>query len=732
MSSLASAAFNDSELSVVTSIESSSDPTETPETLSSTSQKKQRDCTAKTTWEHTRKPQGSEPERAGPRKERIYYCKYCVKPPYSTYVSTTFRNHLSTVHLIEVESSKIHPVREARASLLKDAFAKAGSIDTVKPELQEEQILRNAVNPKAVIEALVQLVTVRNLPYNCSQWPELHALLMAVNYTAEDVINLSHGSIQKLVSNSYFIHKDILRKKLQSSFFKLHLSADIWSAPNHKAFLGSCVQFVDEDTKEICRALLALSQLPGLDGPGSHSGAEQWKLLRPVLEDYGIWDKIGYVTGDNHGSNDVLCRALSEFLKEKDITWNAKHHRIRCHGHVINLAVQAFLFMDSKAAVEAACEQIEALDEASYDMDMMEAWKKNKDLGWREMGPLRKVHNIAVHIRADDYRYNLFKKRAGRVLGLDNDTRWNSWFRLLNVTLEKQEHVKWYQDKYYESLKDDYLTPEDWQTLRETCDFLQPFWRITQLTEGYHATLDRTLYTMDILHKHYNRAFEKYKDNQQMLGCVLTSWYVFDKYYQLSDESPVYAAALILHPSRRKAYIQKNWPKAWHKKIFNGVKKLWEGDYKGRSRKNSMSPLVPEAEPDVFDLIAQELEVVGNGSDTDEYEFYTENSRPISIDCSPLTWWLRDEQREDFPNLSKMAIDILSIPAMSADPERTFSGARRTISWDRMLLGASTIERGECLKSWIRSGITRGLPAEVIEQCLEEDVTTPSQESGGV
>ena len=56
-----------------------------------------------------------------------------------------------------------------------------------------------------------------------------------------------------------------------------------------------------------------------------------------------------------------------------------------------------------------------------------------------------------------------------------------------------------------------------------------------------------------------------------------------------------------------------------------------------------------------------------------------------------------------------MAFDILSIPAMSADAEWVFSGARRTISWDRMLLGAATIEKGECLKSWIQSGITRRL-----------------------
>jgi hypothetical protein len=50
----------------------------------------------------------------------------------------------------------------------------------------------------------------------------------------------------------------------------------------------------------------------------------------------------------------------------------AKHQRIRCHGHVINLAVQAFLFMDSKEAVEAACQKIEELDEAAYNADMIE------------------------------------------------------------------------------------------------------------------------------------------------------------------------------------------------------------------------------------------------------------------------------------------------------------------------------------------------------------------------
>ena len=55
-----------------------------------------------------------------------------------------------------------------------------------------------------------------------------------------------------------------------------------------------------------------------------------------------------------------------------------------------------------------------------------------------------------------------------------------------------------------------------------------------------------------------------------------------------------------------------------------------------------------------------------------------------------------------------MAIDILSIPAMSAEAERVFSGARRTISWTRCRLGATVIEQTECLKSWIREIVKSG------------------------
>jgi len=48
-----------------------------------------------------------------------------------------------------------------------------------------------------------------------------------------------------------------------------------------------------------------------------------------------------------------------------------------------------------------------------------------------------------------------------------------------------------------------------------------------------------------------------------------------------------------------------------------------------------------------------------------------------------------------------MALDILSIPSMSEDPERLFLGAKITVSDRRNRLGIYILEALECLKSWL-------------------------------
>jgi hypothetical protein len=55
----------------------------------------------------------------------------------------------------------------------------------------------------------------------------------------------------------------------------------------------------------------------------------------------------------------------------------------------------------------------------------------------------------------------------------------------------------------------------------------------------------------------------------------------------------------------------------------------------------------------------------------DELEDYLTSPRERST-IVPTVWWIAQESR--FPVLSKIARDILSIPAMSSEVERVFSG----------------------------------------------------------
>jgi hypothetical protein len=45
-----------------------------------------------------------------------------------------------------------------------------------------------------------------------------------------------------------------------------------------------------------------------------------------------------------------------------------------------------------------------------------------------------------------------------------------------------------------------------------------------------------------------------------------------------------------------------------------------------------------------------------------------------------------------YPQFQQIAIEVLTAPAMSAESERVFSGARRNIPWNGARLGADMIE----------------------------------------
>lgn len=198
-----------------------------------------------------------------------------------------------------------------------------------------------------------------------------------------------------------------------------------------------------------------------------------------------------------------------------------------------------------------------------------------------------------------------------------------------------------------------------------------------------------------------------------MLRAIEMGWFILDKYYALTDEAPVYTAALLLHPSRRLQYLKRNWPPLWHDAAVERAIRVWDQDYKNivpSAEKDLVPPPSPilEREPTQLQRLKQRLQPKPTTSpDQDSFDAFI-NSEPIDIgSCTALEWWCQPEQRRRYPRLHRMAIDILSVAPESAEAERTFSGARRTIGWDRARLSCKTVELLECIGNWIRNGFIR-------------------------
>lgn len=62
-----------------------------------------------------------------------------------------------------------------------------------------------------------------------------------------------------------------------------------------------------------------------------------------------------------------------------------------------------------------------------------------------------------------------------------------------------------------------------------------------------------------------------------------------------------------------------------------------------------------------------------------------------------------------------MALEYLTIPAMSAEAERVFSSAKITITDRRCHLGDEAISALECLKSWSSDGLITAAYPQIME-----------------
>lgn len=226
---------------------------------------------------------------------------------------------------------------------------------------------------------------------------------------------------------------------------------------------------------------------------------------------------------------------------------------------------------------------------------------------------------------------------------------------------------------------------------------------------------------LDILEESDNR-----RDRQILCTNINLGWAKLMKYYTKTDLSAAYVAALILHPRYNWCWLKKKWNyrQDWLKAADHRMRALWK-PYLAFSplpsiRTRPRPPPRTEHQVNLLWSDSEDDDEQGQEMEVDEYAIWIERAQEKEI-YQPLEYWTSSNARSQWPRLSRLAIDIFTIPAMSDDPERTFSSAGLMVRPHRGSLKADTITETQCLKNWLKNeAVTMAVFASQMEETTVE------------
>lgn len=171
-------------------------------------------------------------------------------------------------------------------------------------------------------------------------------------------------------------------------------------------------------------------------------------------------------------------------------------------------------------------------------------------------------------------------------------------------------------------------------------------------------------------------------------------------------------------------YFQEEWKERpeWIAFAEETVQNVWETAYKGYTNGGAgeRRPLEEEEERDVDaeeDLTRWERKLLAAAqvaAGLDMLQRFQQEKQVVWV-RDVVGWWherLLDPQWKD---LARMALTYLTLPAMSAEPERVFGAAKQTLSDRRCRVGDDVLEAVECLKRWQRDGIVAPTQPDAME-----------------
>lgn len=183
----------------------------------------------------------------------------------------------------------------------------------------------------------------------------------------------------------------------------------------------------------------------------------------------------------------------------------------------------------------------------------------------------------------------------------------------------------------------------------------------------------------------------------------------------------MYAATMFLNPRWKRAACVKLWGSENHADDqLVHVRRFLVENYKAAPTVANKLPTlgdVPvQSHESHLDAVLRGLDMIQAPSVPAADDELTEYLAEDLTSCNPHEYWRRPSVQLRYPRLSRMAIDLYGIPAMSDEPERVFSLGGNIVTPKRARLTEDKQEALVCLGNWMRNlDIELKLPGVVIQ-----------------
>ncbi|KNE93211.1 hypothetical protein PSTG_13386 [Puccinia striiformis f. sp. tritici PST-78] len=188
-------------------------------------------------------------------------------------------------------------------------------------------------------------------------------------------------------------------------------------------------------------------------------------------------------------------------------------------------------------------------------------------------------------------------------VGRDVRTRWNSTLEQLASILRCSSAIlEWQKDKCHGPARQHHINQHDLDLARDLVEVLQPFYEITlEVSVRGAARIADIVVFIDQITSHLSSAIsDKREDYPAALrNACCSGLRLTNKYYTLTDCSPLYRVAMVLHPSFKDEYFKlAQWQPEWIEEAIRLTREMWETHYKPAPAQPSTSQqAIPVSKP---------------------------------------------------------------------------------------------------------------------------------------